>query len=452
MLLAFLLWFYIAVLYIASRHKAIALYLILLPFFPFTWAPFYIVPFNALNIQRFMAIGLIGGIILQIFDNIKKTHIHKFNFHLGYALFLMCIIWHISIFEYTTISSWIRMMVFSILDFWFPFYIGMLIAKDGKIVSVLKCIVWSTTIVGLFVFYEFFSQTPIVHNWFTSLSNTSETASAFSAFQPTLRAGMYRVQAGLGQPIFAGFYLSCASFIAFVLNRVQLGYKKKVLYFLIGSFLLIASLFPMARGSFIGFMGAIFIFVLLLKNVSHWKMIFWLAIIMALIWGVSQYMEGVQEFWINFVLTVIGKASVNVQSEQLLNWEARLEMIRKGIELLGKAPTFGYGDISFGGAWIIRDICNVFVLVALQAGIPGLLLLITFLLSIGIQGFQIWKREKNAKNMVLASGMMGCYILVFISWMDSSWPGQFTQLGFFTFGLIHGWAISNERFPLKTTV
>lgn len=441
MLIAFILWFSIIILYLFNPYKTIALYFILLPFFPFYWTPIYIVPFNALNVQRFIAIGIMGGIILHAFSNIKK-HTNQFNLHLGYFLFLICIIWHISLFEFTTFSNWIRMIVFSILDFWFPFYAGMLIAKEGKVKPILKCIVWSTSIVGVFIFYEFFTQQPIVYHWFERLPTASVASPPeFWGFSPTFRSGMLRAQAGLAQPIFAGFYLACGALIAFILSKTQKG-SNSIVYYSIGIFLLIASLLPMARGAFIGFIFAVFIFTLLLKNVRGWRMVFLWGGTGGLIWGASQYWEGAKTFWTNFVLTIIGKASVNVQSEQLVNWEGRIEMLRKGIDLLVKAPVFGYGDISFGGAWIIRDICNVFMQVSLQAGIPGLLLLMIFLILIGIQGFQLWRREKDNKNTVLVAGIIGCYFLVLASWMGASWPGQFTQLGWFILGVLHGMNLS----------
>jgi len=304
--------------------------------------------------------------------------------------------------------------------------------------------VWSTSIASLFIFYEFLSQSPIVYNFFNGFLSNRGPSSELSGFNPSFRAEMLRVQGGFAQPIFAGFYLCCASFMGLILSYINSGYKK-VAYFLSCGWLFVVSLFPLARGAFIGFIGALLFFLLLIKRISRWKIFFWVGILAILIWVASHYWEEVQGFWVNFILAVVGKASVNVQSEQLLNWEGRVEMIQKGIDLMLKGPLLGYGDISFGGAWIIRDICNVFIQVALQAGILGLILLITFLIFIFMQWLQLWKREKEKKRAVLAVGLIGCYVIVLASWMGSSWPGQFTQIGWFIFGLIYGMNLSHRK-------
>ncbi|MCL4544112.1 MAG: O-antigen ligase family protein [Chloroflexi bacterium] len=425
-------WLATAALYLASKRAAAVLYLLALPAFPFYWAPLYLVPFNNLSIQRVVAAGIALGIIIETAGGLHRRQLRFERLRVELMVGLMICMWSVSGFEQGSFSAGVRGTAFNVLDFWLPFALALRVAEGAEgIQFLLKWLAWPALGVALLTAYEYSTQAPAAWKWFRTVSSgTSE-----NVWVPTLRADMLRVQATLGESIFLGFYLAFAGLALLVLTGMSPAAKRGWGYFAAG-LLFVTSLLPMARGSMISSVVALLIFVVFASGKMRWRVLVGIVPAATLLWLVAGAMEDTGAFWSDFLLTLVGNAPSHVQSQQLGNWDYRVDLVQTGFEIIASAPPFGYGDVSVGGAWPILDIANVFVEVGIVSGPLGLAAFLAFLVMVCVKLLRTRLRGTRESEVLESSGLLALLALVLGSWLDASWPGQFTQIGWIVLGVV----------------
>lgn len=437
------LWGALALLYLARPRVAAAVYLLALPAFPFYWAPLSVVPFNDISIQQALAMGLALGLALETLRQTFDRRLAVGRLLLELAVAALVVLWSLSAFDGRTFSGATRAMALALLDFWLPYALAVRIAwRPGGPRFLLGGLAWPALAVGALALREYLAQRPLAWEWFRALASGPND----QVWAPSLRAGGLRVQATLGQPIFLGFYLACAGVLGLALATSGPAFRR-LLGCLAAATLLFLSLLPMARGAMLGMALALLLLALLLRGRERQPLLVGALAGGVLLWLAAGLFASGATFWGDFLLTLVGRAPGQVQAEQLVNWEGRLEIVRVGLELIGGAPLLGHGDVSVGGAWPLQDVANVFIGLGIASGPVGLATFLLFLAGVGLQVLHLWRRESRTANRAVAAGLVAALALALTSWLDACWPGQFAQVAWVLLGLTGGWCTAPGASP-----
>lgn len=436
--LVLFVWPVLAIVYLGRKQFAAAIYLLVLVAFPSYWTPIYLPTFNLLSIQHIVAFGIAIGLVLESSDQLVKRTLDYRRLSCDGLVAVVVVIWSLSRFGAGTLTGGFRDMVYNLLDFWFPFSLALRIVVDSdQIKRLSKWVVWPAVGLAGLTLVEIIQQRPIAFEWFSSIYS----APYEDVWAPTMRAGILRVQATMAQPIFLGFHLATAGLLAFLLG-VQESNRKRLLYFLTSGFLLGSSLLPMARGSAIAVAVAIVVMTLMLRGRSRWRLIVAVLLAAGAIWLGTSYFGVATSFWTDFLDTLAGRSAGPAQSYQLENYIYRQYVVVKGLDLIARAPLLGYGDVSVGGTWPIPDVANVFIQVGLVSGPVGLALAIALWFAMFFFLRVLLRRERGQGQRELVIGLLAAILIVLLSWTDSSWPGQYTQIGWMLFGVVVSWALT----------
>jgi O-Antigen ligase len=430
------IWVAVGLLYARFPRASFAAYSVVLAAFPFYWAPLSIPPFNAMTIQRTFAVGLALGFALQTLREMHNRILNTRKLVAEFSILAFVVLWSISGFQDRTFSAGVRGMTFNVLDFWVPYALGIeILTRTRDLKYLFTWLVWPAVGVAVVTLYEYSVQAPVMWDWFNSIYSVP----AADIWSPALRAGQLRVQATLGQPIFLGFYLTSAGLFALVLAEVG-SPKRRWFYYLLGGFIIFCSLLPLARGATIALVICGGLLVLLPGFRGRRVVLATASAGVILLFGSATLLENTMNYWADFALTLVGRAPIYVQAQQLQNMEYRTNTVQEGIQIISEGPPLGYGDVSVNGTWPIADVANVFVEVGLVSGPIGLVALFIFLVAVSIQLAALWRRERNSTQNIFASAFIVGFVLVLLAWADSSWPGQFTQVGWLVMGAIAGWS------------
>jgi len=257
------------------------------------------------------------------------------------------------------------------------------------------------------------------------------------------------VQATFGQPIFLGFYLTATGLLLLLLGIAQRGPRRLWTYAAaIG--VLAASILPMARGSILALVAGLLITTTFLGGRMRWAILLAGAVCLGLLWLNIDRLEGVGSFWSDFLLTLAGRATAGVEADQLKNWSGRLDVLDAGLQTILRGPLFGYGDTTASGTSQLLDLVIVFIQVGFISGLIGMLALLGFLIFTTMQALRNWYRELRAgSDSLLAVSMLVMLTVVILSWVGSSWPGQFTQIGWLFLGMVMAWRPASHPQPAR---
>ncbi len=376
-------------------------------------------------------------------DLLKHMHTHRLDASLLPSIVLVisiAILWSLSSYGTLTFSGAVRGTAFNLLDYVVPCILGLRAARKDGIEFLVKVTAWPAVVVALLTWWEFTLQTPVVWGWFESLHSSPIATEVWHA---TSRASSLRAQATFGQPIFLGFYLAFAGILLFFLANRSSGAGRIGTGFA-GAFVLVSSALPMARGSMIAVVVGGLAFLALSGSKPEWHTLVALAVIAVLFASGVSFLEQPYQFWNEFYQTVVGQAGYGVQTEQLSTWNGRLDMVTVGLDLIGNASLFGYSDVSVNGTWPILDVASVPIQVGLVSGIVGLVGLLILLVFVTWHLFRLWSQERDTSSRVVVATLVAVYLVVLLSWLDSSWPGQFTQIGWLMMGVIVGRSVHRQ--------
>jgi|GEM_PF-5164526 len=431
----------VADLYVTHPRLAIALYLLTLPAFPFYWAPIALPALNYLTVQQAVSIGLLLGFQFELWGQLRRRQLNQKRLTAEALVFAMLLLWSLSGFGITTFTAATRQFFFSLLDYWVPFVLAIRnLATPEKLLPLYRWITYPAVAVGGLTLFEYIVQEPVAWNFFSSI----QAGTRGDVWMPTLRAGVLRVQATFGQSIFLGFYLACAAMLALIIATRSRGVGR------VGSgvcaiFLALASFLPMARGSMIGLSIVILVLLLFAKSSARWVIVFGSAMFILFFVIAAPYVPNIANFWNSFVLTAFGGASGGTQASQLANLDYRWGIVGTGLNIIDHAPILGYGDVSVNGTWPIPDVANVFLEVGLISGPLGLIAFVIFVARFLFRLNGIWQEQRGTENRYAIIGLICVYVLILVSWLDSSWPGQFAQLSWLFLGVVGGWRVNPSK-------
>jgi hypothetical protein len=439
-----ILWAGLAFLYLTRRRFVAIVYLLALPLFPFYWTPVSFPILPDLSVQRVVAVGIMLGIVMEALVDLRERRLDMRRLPLDLAVLAMMVIWSLSAFE-VSLSQGLRRILLNLMDFWVPYGLVLRLAVSAKeIKSWLKWIAWPALGIAILTVYEYVTQAPVAWEWFLKLAPVGSVGELWS---PSFRTELLRVQATFGQPIFLGFYLVFAGLAALTLGSLSSGAKRLWAY-LASACLMLVSILPMARGSAIALFVGLSLMLAFGGGGVRWGFLAAFSGAFVLLWLNAGYFEGINSYWSDFILTLVGRAPANVQVAQLANWIGRQDVLDAGLNIIVIGPLFGYGGYgnpAIPETWIISDVVIAFIQVGLVSGVVGFATFIAFLGFVAARALQNWHRERQTVNASLATGLLAGLVIVLFSWAGSSWPGQFTQLGWILLGMIVGWNTSVTR-------
>jgi hypothetical protein len=146
-------------------------------------------------------------------------------------------------------------------------------------------------------------------------------------------------------------------------------------------------------------------------------------------------------YWSDFAKTPSGRIPSGALANQMLNVDYRLQLMETGVKLIASSPPFGYGDFSMGGVNPIEDVTNTYVLVGIVSGPIGLLVFAAFIASLSRNLRWRYRRSTTRDDRIFSIALTSPFIVVLLCWLDSSWPGQFTQFAWLFCGLAQGWKL-----------
>jgi len=358
---------------------------------------------------------------------------------LGYeaALMTLFIVWSLSSFEVNTLSGAVRNTVFSLVDYWVPAVLAIrLVSAGARTRWLFLWVVIPAICIAAISVYEYIVQWPIIWDFFNNL----HTPLIVNHWEPVIVGGRLRVQASFGQPIFLAFYLACASVMLLSLAPYAKGLWR--IATIGGSALLgIVSLLPLARGAMVGLLAAVVVLVIFGTRRGR---VLVLGVIVAgilVLWAGAPLLSGANSYWADFILTLAGQARSDVQAQQLRNVDSRFTTAQVGLLLLQRAPVLGYGDINLGGRTPLADVANVFLEVGLQSGLVGLGLFVAYLLFVYRNLIRRWASAKNTSGRQELAALLAITSLLVVCMLDSSWPGQFSQI----IWIVLGWSSFQPR-------
>jgi hypothetical protein len=425
-----------------------AIYVLLLPVFPFYWTPLKIEVFNLLSIQHLLGVGLAVGLVAEgIFKKAPKGR-SQVSRWFEWLVVGMVVVWSISNVQQNSLTAGIRYVFYNLIDFWVPSAIGFrMIRRTTSTKQLFNWILWPAFGIGVLVIIEYIYQTPFAYQWFDDIYRGEYTLQ----WMPSMRATLWRIQATFGQSIFLGFYLVFAGVISLITADLK-GSKDKTIYYILSISFFLVSLVTLARGPIIGAVITLIVYGTL-KGVKMWRRILLgLLVALVLISVGSTVSENLAGFWGDFIATASGQGSSGSDPSQLSTWDYRLDLVRVGTNLLLTGPLLGFGDLSVGDKWGIPDITNVFIEIGLGSGIIGLALFMLFIYFIVRILRKMLRAEKIAGNRVLSSGLASLFLLIVICWLDSSWPGQFTQFCWILIGVIAASGFLVYRIPSQVKI
>jgi hypothetical protein len=425
-----------AIVRIVRPRIATAIYVLAIPAFPFYWTPFSVVALNDVSVLRMLAMGLAIGMTLEAWSAMLAHSLNVRRLAVELAVFALIVTWSLSSFDVNTSTAVIRNTFFSLLDYWVPFVLALRLAGDiGAIRQVTWLIAIPAVLVAGVAAYEYARQSPIVYSFFADLHSSTGTLH----WNPALRAGLLRVQVSFGQSIFLAFYLISAGLLLIVLGNTTTTRLRRLVAYVSSIFLFLVSFLPLVRGAMVGLAISLAVLVVIAGGRLRRHLLGLMAVGLVTIWLSSGFLDRTNSFLGDFVLTVIGRAPINVQAQQLANLNSRVDLIQVGSDLILRSPPLGYGDSTISGTSPIRDTASTYVQVGLISGPIGLGLFLLMLLFVGVNLVRIHAAEVIPSRRALVNGIIVLYVLTLICWFDSSWPGQLVQVQFIMLGLALGW-------------
>lgn len=431
-------------LYLTRRWTFITLYVTVLTGVPFYWAPFDVVVLNAISLHRLFGLGILIGVFLETLGCIVGKRVNKSVLCTELMLLVMYGVWSVAFFQIGSWTSGVRQWVFILADHLAPFILMLrtvaLSQKEQPIViakRLFQLIMWFSLGIAALTIAEYLLQQPLAWDWYGTLYKSSYEY----VWTPSSRAGVLRVQATFGQSIFLGSYLVGASLLALSLTTTVTG-RRRVGAYLIAAVLALAAFLPMSRGAILAELAGFGLLFVLGVPAIRLNITLGVVSFCLVITALTIAFDAPLMFWSEALATLTGTASTAVASEQLNNFDVRIYVLTNGLRLILAGPLQGYGDYNLGGVKPILDVVSVFVQVGLTSGIVGLVLFLVYFGFLIMRLVALWRLEKDGEGRTLVVGLIAFCLTTLLTFLNSSWPGQFTQFGWLMFGLATAWPIN----------